>query len=225
MKITIIYDNETFKEGLQSDWGFSCLIEAYGKNILFDTGARSDILLSNMKKLDLDPRKIDEVFISHGHWDHTGGLSDFLRINPVKIYVPASFPINPSRGEKVIKIKGSLKIHEHIFSTGELRGIEQSLVVKAEEGVVVIAGCSHPGVKEILEHAARVGRVRVLIGGLHGFRKFRLIEGLDWICPTHCTQHKAEIKALYPDKYVEGGAGRVLASPFLPRITTKDPSP
>ena len=53
MKITIIYDNETCREDLKADWGFACLVEVYGKNILFDTGAKGDILLENMKILGL----------------------------------------------------------------------------------------------------------------------------------------------------------------------------
>ncbi|GAI83771.1 unnamed protein product [marine sediment metagenome] len=44
MKVTIIYDNEVAKEGFKADWGFSCFIEAYGKKILFDTGANGSIL-------------------------------------------------------------------------------------------------------------------------------------------------------------------------------------
>jgi len=90
MKITIIYDNEVWKEGLRADWGFSCLVEAYNKKILFDTGANGSILLDNMRKLDINPTEIDDVFISHAHWDHTGGLLDFLGINPAKVYIPFS---------------------------------------------------------------------------------------------------------------------------------------
>jgi len=56
MKITIIYDNEVSEEGLEADWGFSCLVEVYGKKILFDTGADGSILLGNMEKLDIDPK-------------------------------------------------------------------------------------------------------------------------------------------------------------------------
>jgi len=70
MKITIIYDNETWEEGLKADWGFSCLVEAYDKKILFDTGANGSILLHNMQRLNIDPTIIEEVFISHAH----GGL-------------------------------------------------------------------------------------------------------------------------------------------------------
>ncbi|MCK4783053.1 MAG: MBL fold metallo-hydrolase, partial [Desulfobacteraceae bacterium] len=82
-----------WKEGLKADWGFACLVEVYGKKILFDTGANGSILLENMKTLNIDPTVVEEIFISHAHSDHTGGLSDFLKINPVKVYVPSSFKV------------------------------------------------------------------------------------------------------------------------------------
>jgi len=206
--ISIIYDNEAWSQGLQADWGFSCLIQAYGRKILFDTGARGDILFANMKKMNIDPGDIDEVFISHGHWDHIGGLADFLRINPVRVILPAS--IAGLEGISVVRVSEPLQIHDNIFSTGELINNEQSLVIKGEEGLVVIAGCSHPGVKQILLAASQFGRVGILIGGLHGFKDFDLIKNLDRICPTHCTRYKSEIASQYPEKYIPGGAGQVI---------------
>jgi len=93
MKISIIYDNTVFKKNLQSDWGFSALIEEKNTpKILFDTGANGKILLSNLEKMGIDPISIDEVFISHAHFDHIGGLSAFLNVNKkAKIYIPPSF--------------------------------------------------------------------------------------------------------------------------------------
>jgi 7,8-dihydropterin-6-yl-methyl-4-(beta-D-ribofuranosyl)aminobenzene 5'-phosphate synthase len=94
MKITIIYDNTAFSKNLTPDWGFSCLVEAYDRKILFDTGAKGSILFDNMKKLDIDPSEIDMVFISHDHWDHTGGLPDFLknqRTPTIKVLFQKSF--------------------------------------------------------------------------------------------------------------------------------------
>jgi 7,8-dihydropterin-6-yl-methyl-4-(beta-D-ribofuranosyl)aminobenzene 5'-phosphate synthase len=209
MKVTIIYDNEAAREGLEADWGFSCLVEVYGKKILFDTGADGSILISNMKKLDIDPKVVEEVFISHSHWDHMGGLYDFLRINKVRVYIPWSCQKPPGALE-VIKVKEPIKIYENIFSTGELQNIEQSLVVKTEKGLVIIAGCSHPGVKNILEAASDFGDPKMLIGGLHGFSEFDLVENLELICPTHCTQFKSEIRSRYPEKYISGGAGKII---------------
>jgi len=211
MKITIIYDNTAWDINLKSDWGFSCLVEAFGKNILFDTGAKADILLDNMEKLNIDPLQIDEVFISHSHWDHTGGLSRILGLNPVKVYIPCSFVLSDDN-VTVIRVNEKLKLHDNIYSTGELKSIEHSLIIKENTGVTVIAGCSHPGVREILQAASEFGKVRTLIGGLHGFKEFNLIDPLENICPTHCTRFIKEIKDLYPGKYIEGGAGKVITT-------------
>jgi 7,8-dihydropterin-6-yl-methyl-4-(beta-D-ribofuranosyl)aminobenzene 5'-phosphate synthase len=62
----------------------------------------------------------------------------------------------------------------------------------------------------ILDAASQFGKVYAIIGGLHGFHEFDLFKNLDLICPTHCTQYKSEIKNLYPEKYVDGGAGRII---------------
>jgi 7,8-dihydropterin-6-yl-methyl-4-(beta-D-ribofuranosyl)aminobenzene 5'-phosphate synthase len=209
MKITIIYDNTVFRKDLQSNWGFSALIETNERKILFDTGGNGSILLSNMQKIGINPKEINDVFISHSHFDHTGGLSAFLeQNNEVKVWVPHSFR-GVKNARKVIEVKYPSKLYEGIYSTGELEGIEQSLCVKTEKGIVVIAGCSHPRMKHILDAAAQFGKVYGIIGGFHGNRPESL-KNLDLICATHCTQYIPEIKSLYPQKYVEGGAGKVI---------------
>jgi len=211
MKIIIVYDNEALREGLKADWGFSCLIEPEnGQRILFDTGASGSILFHNLERLNIGPCAIPEVFISHAHWDHTGGLLDLLKLNKeVKVYIPSSCPKPPGAG-KLVSITGPVQIHENVFSTGELNGIEQSLVIRAREGLAVITGCSHPGVRAILQAASSFGKVDALIGGLHGFREFDLIRDLKLVCPCHCTQFKSEIRRLYPEKSLDCGAGKVL---------------
>jgi metal-dependent hydrolase (beta-lactamase superfamily II) len=114
MKITILYDNEAVDDRPVSDRGFSFLIKTNGRKMLFDAGANGCILLDNMHKLHIEPREADEIFISHAHWDHTGGLSDFLKIHPVRIYIPSSCPKPKGAKEQkqVAKIKGHLKIHK-----------------------------------------------------------------------------------------------------------------
>jgi 7,8-dihydropterin-6-yl-methyl-4-(beta-D-ribofuranosyl)aminobenzene 5'-phosphate synthase len=210
VKVTIIYDNEIWQPGLESAWGFSCLVEANGQRLLFDTGGRGEVLLQNLEALNLDPQSIAEIFISHDHWDHLGGLADLLRLNRnVRVYLPQSCPILPEARE-VIGVQGPLEISENFFSTGELPGAEQSLAVKTKDGLAVICGCSHPGVSVILEAASRFGRVAALIGGLHGFKDYEVLADLELVCPCHCTQHQAEIMARYPETAVSGGAGKVL---------------
>ena len=209
MKVTIIYDNTTSRSDLQADWGFSALIQVKGKNILFDTGANGRILLSNMEKLKINPNGIEDVFISHLHWDHTGGLSSFLRLNnQVKLWIPSYFP-DAKNAREFIEVKKPTKLYEGIYSTGELDEIEQSLCVETKKGIVVIVGCSHPKMEHIIKAASQFGKVHGIIGGLHGTKPESLKE-LDLICPTHCTQYKSEIKSLYPEKYIEGGAGRII---------------
>jgi 7,8-dihydropterin-6-yl-methyl-4-(beta-D-ribofuranosyl)aminobenzene 5'-phosphate synthase len=162
-----------------------------------------------MKRLGIDPAAIDEVFISHDHWDHTGGISDFLDLNPARLYLPESCG-NDYASNEIIRIKEPQEIHENIFTTGILAQIEQSLVLNTEKGSVVVVGCSHPGVDNILNSASQFGQPTAIIGGLHGFDQFDLIEKLQLICPTHCTRHIQEIKSLYPAKYIQGGAGQII---------------
>lgn len=209
VKITIIYDNTSISGDLHADWGFACLIETGEKTILFDTGAKGDILLHNMERLNISPKKPDTVFISHDHWDHVDGLPAFLEKNPdVTIYVPESFKSPTPPG--TIRISEQTELAPGIWSTGELESIEQSLVIGEKTSLTIIAGCSHPGVSTILEAASRIGKVDNLAGGLHGFSDFSALEPLAKICPTHCTEYIDEIKNHYPEKYIPGGAGTIL---------------
>ncbi len=209
MKITIIYDNTAFRKDLRADWGFSALVETQGKKILFDTGASGSILLANMGKLGITPDGISDVFISHPHFDHTGGLSAFLDLNhEVSVWVPRSLR-GVKNAKAIMAIDRSRKLYQGVYSTGELEGIEQSLCVATQKGVVVIAGCSHPKIENIIASASEFGAVYGIIGGLHGNRP-ETLDSLDLICATHCTQYRQEIKSLYPDKYIEGGAGKII---------------
>ena len=88
-KITVLYDAFGQVAGLQKDWGYSALVEAGGKRILFDTGDNPDILAANAKALRVDLSRLDFVVISHRHGDHMGGMEYLLKVNPnVRIYAP-----------------------------------------------------------------------------------------------------------------------------------------
>jgi len=209
MKLKIIYNNEA-NPGFKPGWGFACLIENKNEKILFDTGADSETLLYNMEKLKIEPKEIKIIVISHNHWDHVGGLQGFLKANEnkAKIIKPAEF----SKPTKII---------DDIYSTGYLQtglvGIkEQSLFIKTKKGLVVLVGCSHPGVDKILDVVKKyrqmhnLGKIYAVIGGFHGFDKFDYLKGINIIGACHCTQYKKEIKEKYPKNYKEIRAGDII---------------
>jgi len=198
MKITIVYDNEASAD-LKSGWGFSCLIEGK-ERLLFDTGNSGKKLIYNMKQLNIVPETIDKVVISHNHWDHTGGLKEFLKLNNnAKVFHPKSFS-KPT------------KISPGVYSTGALGGLikEQSLVVNTEKGNLVITGCAHPGLEKIIEKAGQLGAIYGVVGGFHGFSKLERLQEIELIAPCHCTQHKQEIKQRYPAQFREIKAGSII---------------
>ncbi len=77
LAITVTYDNNPCKQGLETAWGFSATFTGAEKTILLDTGGGRS-LLDNMEKSAIEPDSIDVVVLSHIHGDHTGGLGSFL---------------------------------------------------------------------------------------------------------------------------------------------------
>jgi 7,8-dihydropterin-6-yl-methyl-4-(beta-D-ribofuranosyl)aminobenzene 5'-phosphate synthase len=207
-RITIIYDNCLKKQGLKTGWGFAALIETDGKSpTLFDTGDDGMALLHNMKKLNIEPGDIADIVISHSHNDHTGGLAAILNVNKdATIYLPAPLTTRIF-GRKVVYVRQPVNISGDVFSTGTLAHIEQSLIIKTGSGLVVLTGCSHSGVGTIFDAAGSYGEIYGIIGGLHGFHDFNRLDGLSLVCPCHCTQYKNEISRIFPEQYVECGAG------------------
>lgn len=210
MRLTIIYDNETQNPHLKADWGFAALIEAHDKTILFDTGGNGRILLENMQSLKLDPMLVNDIFISHYHFDHTGGLSHFLNENSeVIVHAPQSFR-GVRSAKKVLYYNKPIKLFNGFYTTGELDNIEQALIVETIKGLVLVVGCSHPPMEQIISAAQHFGKIYGIIGGLHGFDKYELLKDFGLICPTHCTQNIIKIKEHYPESFFEGGAGCII---------------
>ena len=178
ISITTVYDNYQVDPKLTTSWGFGCVIRTPKKAILFDTGGDSSVLLSNMEKMNIDPKDIDVVVISHIHGDHVGGLNGFLERNgKVKVYIPASFPDSwkkkiKSFGTTYEDVKDSVQISGGVYTTGEMGTWikEQSLVLNTKEGLIVITGCAHPGVVNIAKKAKQIladKNIYLVMGGFH----------------------------------------------------------
>ena len=80
MKWTVLSDNRSCDDSLETEHGLSVLLETDHPRILMDTGA-SDVFIRNAEKMGIDLSTVDYVFISHGHSDHAGGLKHFMAIN------------------------------------------------------------------------------------------------------------------------------------------------
>jgi len=214
LKLKILVDNQALP-GFKAEWGFSCLVEATEK-VLFDTGTSCDAIAFNAKKLGVEPESIEKLVLSHDHFDHTGGLDWVLQNPNVKVFALDSFSNETKQKirEKavLVEVNKPVKISKGIFSTGKLSNSidEQSLALETGKGVVVLTGCSHPGLEKILEKASEHGAVKAVVGGFHGFNKFDALKGIDFVAATHCTEHKGQIKKLFPNQFRECAAGAEL---------------
>jgi 7,8-dihydropterin-6-yl-methyl-4-(beta-D-ribofuranosyl)aminobenzene 5'-phosphate synthase len=236
MTITVIHDNNSHKKGLETAWGFSCVITGTEKTILFDTGP-GQALLNNMEKLVIEPESIDCIVLSHIHSDHSGGLKYLLgRGAKLSVYLLKSFPKRfkenvQKHGAKVIEVEQPLKICEDVYSTGQLGNWikEQSLIIRTDNELMVITGCAHPGIVKIIRtvKALHEGDIAFLMGGFHlewaGQRKIENIIsafkqlGVHCVGPAHCSGNKA--KRLFGRDFgkrcLNIGAGRVITAADL----------
>lgn len=110
MKITVLAENTSCRSDCLSEHGLSMFVEAAGYDLLFDMG-QTDMFAVNAATLGLDLRRADGAVLSHGHYDHGGGISRFLQLNDhAKVYV-SGYAFEPyySGTEKYIGIDTSLK--------------------------------------------------------------------------------------------------------------------
>jgi 7,8-dihydropterin-6-yl-methyl-4-(beta-D-ribofuranosyl)aminobenzene 5'-phosphate synthase len=228
--ITIVYDNNRYDNRLTTAWGFSCVVKSPQRTILFDTGGDGTILLHNMSKLNIDPKEIDVVVLSHVHGDHIGGLTSFLKCNSnVTVYMPVSFPQElkdevPSTGAKLEEVDKARELFDGVFTSGELDGSikEQSLALRTPKGLVLITGCAHPGIANIAKKASEITgeKIFLMIGGFHlggalpshiGYVAESLLQlGVEKVAPCHCSGEVA--RRLFSDyfghNYIECGIGK-----------------
>jgi 7,8-dihydropterin-6-yl-methyl-4-(beta-D-ribofuranosyl)aminobenzene 5'-phosphate synthase len=228
--MTIVYDNNSFDKKLEKDWGFSCFIKGLEKSILFDTGTNGQTLLSNMEKLGIHPEEIELVFLSHAHEDHTGGLDALLTQNSkIEVWLPEFFSSSfkkaiKKEGATVTEVENFQKICEGAYTTGVIAGWikEQSLILDTDKGLIVITGCAHPRIVNIIALAKESLKknIHLVFGGFHlaGFyeneieeiiEQFR-VSGVKKVGPGHCSGDEA--RRLFAEEYkkdfIKIGAGK-----------------
>lgn len=216
MRINIVFDNKA-KNSFKSGWGFSSLVELKDKKLLFDTGCDGASLLYNLEKLNFVPEDIDIILLSHQHGDHTGGLFRILDSGAhPEVYVLESFfqsfKAAVSEKAELVEVSNGREIIEDVYTTGLLKNSpdEQSLILKTTRGILVIVGCSHPGVDRILKAAEKYGKIYGIIGGFHGFSELGYLEGVELIGACHCTQYKKRIRNKFPEHFREIKAGDII---------------
>jgi len=229
--ITLVFDNYPSKPGLETAWGFSAFITYQDQNLLFDTGATGNLLLKNMAALGIKPAQIQNVVLSHEHADHTGGMQALVSAGAdPKVYLPPSFSAefknNYGRQVEVIEVAPGMKIIDRMYTIGEMQGPppEQALVIDTTKGLVVITGCAHPGIEDIVLKAKQEFKedIYLVLGGFHLgnastsqvneiIKEFKRI-GVKYAAPCHCTGDQAigMFRNAFGDDFIQVGVGKVI---------------
>jgi 7,8-dihydropterin-6-yl-methyl-4-(beta-D-ribofuranosyl)aminobenzene 5'-phosphate synthase len=270
--ITILCDNSISKSGFIGEHGFSLLIEREDEKYLFDTGPGISLPL-NLKTLNKDLKSLNKVFLSHGHYDHTGGLKWVIQqVGKVEVMAhPGVFSVHmalnpqdtgePSRYIGCRFTQDELEQSGATFSfidhTREVRpglwfvtGIkpdpeklpndarlvipqgegfvrdplkdDASLLLETDGAPILVLGCAHAGVFNILDHIREnmgITKLRAILGGTHlmffepkdvhrAIDKFEEFS-IDLVGVSHCTGFQAavELSKHFGDRFRLASAG------------------
>ena len=202
MNIITLAENTVYDEGLTCEHGLSLYIQTQKHNILFDMG-QTDAFIKNAQQLNAELQAVDIAVLSHGHYDHGGGLEAFLKLNKkAPVYISKyAFGDHYNGTEKYIGLNEKLKNSDRLFFTDGCGCIDDELTLYSLNGKekkygenayglmlkrngefvpdpflheqylqitengkrVLISGCSHNGVLNILE----AFRPDVFVGGFH----------------------------------------------------------
>ena len=251
MKITTMVENTVYRTELTAEHGISMLVEVDRQRILFDTGQSGDVLVKNAVAMGIDLRTIDKLVLSHGHYDHTGGIRSLAVLtDSVDTYAhPDLFDnkwVKDKREERYIGIpvskkamlgwgfklhleKEPMRISASVMTTGEIQRVtdfepvdsrlclrkgdsfvqdqlydDLSLVVRTEKGLVLVLGCAHSGLVNIMKHVRESyddARIHLVVGGTHlvSANKERIEKtiqtlkefGVERLAVSHCTGESA----------------------------------
>jgi 7,8-dihydropterin-6-yl-methyl-4-(beta-D-ribofuranosyl)aminobenzene 5'-phosphate synthase len=242
-RITILCENTVGRRIGSGEHGFSAFIETDRGNFLFDTG-RGRSIVANSLALGKDLRSIKKIFLSHGHYDHTGGLPEVLELRgKVIVHVHPDVFIDrihvfqedgqekkrfvglPYKkrylemlGADFIMNTDFVEVGARIFLTGEVPKItsfekpdpqlfaeteekidadifldDQSLVLDTDKGLVLVLGCAHSGMINIIHHVIRkTGKetFKAILGGTH----------LDFLTPEQLEESIKTLKKMEVEK-------------------------
>lgn len=226
MRIVTLMENTAVSQEFKASHGLSFYIETSMHRILFDMGP-DDGFLENARRLGVRVEDVDIAFLSHGHYDHGGGLAAFMEVNKkAVIYVQRQafgeyFAHDPDGRIRYIglpkEFAGNSRFAAHtgdyvidkelmVFSgvTGrecyspandslflnmnghhvpDLFMHEQSLLIKDKEKCVLISGCAHSGIVNIVKKAGNaVPHIHCVAGGMHLRHAFEDREQLRSFC-------------------------------------------
>lgn len=114
MEVRILTENTVYKRGFLGEHGLSMLLETEGKRYLFDTG-QTDVFLRNADKMKLDLEHLDGIILSHGHYDHCGGMKYWARKHISSQHAFPNIPIYIDRKAFDKKYSGHPKTGELLF--------------------------------------------------------------------------------------------------------------
>jgi 7,8-dihydropterin-6-yl-methyl-4-(beta-D-ribofuranosyl)aminobenzene 5'-phosphate synthase len=275
MKVTILCENAVGKLVGFGEHGFSAFIETDHGNYLFDTGT-GHAVVANSLVLKKDLRTIHRIFLSHGHYDHTGGLPEVLKLSgkvdvhahpnlftdriaihkqdgkdtPRFVGIPYKKRYLEYLGARFVLNTEFTEVEKGMFLTGEVprkttvekQDItlfteengkrvpdvlpdDQSLIITTSKGLVLILGCAHAGIVNIINHVIqKTGRedFHAILGGTHldFFAPEQMDEAvrflkrmrIDRIGVSHCTGMRASFKLseAFGDRFFQGCVGSVL---------------
>jgi len=120
MRIVTLIENSSLSDDLIAEHGLSLYIETKSQKILFDAG-QSDAFADNAEKLGVDLSAVDFAVLSHGHYDHSGGLARFLQINSKAPIYLSKYALSPCYhgSERYIGIDPALQNSDRLIFTDE----------------------------------------------------------------------------------------------------------